>query len=391
MSTDSKCGCSPKKENGDVPPVEPQVSCCSAPAATDGCSSDREAGVRPGFRLEPFVDSWLSTPLGPVPQVKTRLSAIDIRGRWAMRWGIGRNHYQVTPGLYAVGTPDENSEVLVSANYKFSFDVLRRAAAKLDVWLLVLDTKGVNVWCAAGKGTFGTDEIVRRVKAEKLESLVNHRRLIVPQLGAPGVAAHRVQQGCGFKVVYGPIRATDLPAFLAAGRKATPEMRRVSFTLVERAVLTPVEIVVLRRQILFVAVALLLLGGIGPSVFSPVAAGTRGGGALLAGFGGLFAGAVATPILLPWLPGRAFALKGLWPGLALALLLGATLFSGSGVLNQTALLLQVSAISSYTAMNFTGSTTFTSPSGVEKEMRAAIPAQLAAAALALALWLWAAF
>ncbi len=56
-----------------------------------------------------------------------------------------------------------------------------------------------------------------------------------------------------------------------------------------------------------------------------------------------------------------------------------------------ALLLVTMAISSYLAMNFTGATPFTSPSGVEKEMRKAIPLQVAATLIALVIWVGAAF
>jgi hypothetical protein len=49
------------------------------------------------------------------------------------------------------------------------------------------------------------------------------------------------------------------------------------------------------------------------------------------------------------------------------------------------------ALSSYLAMNFTGSTPYTSPSGVEKEMRRAIPLQTAAAVLGLIIWVVSAF
>ncbi len=385
---DNTLCCAPTPES----PADQSNSCCQPEADTpSGCCSSPESNDIAGYRLEPFVTDWQDSAVGKIPRVTPSLSFADHRGRWAMRWGFGRDHYRVAPGLYAVGSPDESSEVLVSANYKLSFDSLRRVLKGIDAWILVIDTKGVNVWCAAGKGTFGTEEIIRRVKDVRLEQLVSHRRLIVPQLGAPGVAAHQVKKGCGFTVIYGPVRARDLPAFFAAGRQATAAMRRVSFTLIERAILTPVEITILRRQILLLSLALLVLGGIGQDFFSFSAAATRGGGAIIAGLAGLLGGSVITPILLPWLPGRAFALKGVLPGLVLAVILGASLFTQSSYLNQSALLLFVTSISSYTAMNFTGSSTFTSPSGVEKEMRLAIPAQLAAVVLALALWLWTAF
>ena len=121
----------------------------------------------------------------------------------------------------------------------------------------VLDTRGINVWCAAGKGTFGTAEIVRSVAASGLADVVVHRRLVAPQLGAPGIAAHEVQMATGFRVVYGPVRATDLPAFLDARMKASPEMRRVRFDLRDRLLLVPVDLVTgLRYALPAAAVAL---------------------------------------------------------------------------------------------------------------------------------------
>ena len=113
-------------------------------------------------------------------------------GAVMVRWGINRDNYRVNPGLYAVGTPGQESDVFVTANYKLSFDALRKNLAGVNGWILVLDTKGVNVWCAAGKGTFGTKELVNRIKLVLLEKVVNHKRLILPQLGATGVAAHNV-------------------------------------------------------------------------------------------------------------------------------------------------------------------------------------------------------
>ncbi|MDX1580667.1 MAG: mercury methylation corrinoid protein HgcA, partial [Alphaproteobacteria bacterium] len=146
--TSSASCCQPQPD----PPAAEEVT-----AASDSCCGP-QAGRRqlPGYRLEPFVCAWLETSLGPVPQVSSQLSWRDRRGRWAMRWGFGRDRYQLTPGLYAVGHPDAQAPVLVSANYKLSFDCLRTALAGRSAWLLVIDTKGINVWCAAGKGTFGT-------------------------------------------------------------------------------------------------------------------------------------------------------------------------------------------------------------------------------------------
>ncbi len=216
------------------------------------------------------------------------------------------------------GTRGPESPVLVSANYKLSFDRLRGVLSGRDAWILVLDTHGINVWCAAGKGTFGTDEIVRRVQGTALDRIVRSRTLVVPQLGAPGVSAHLVLQRCGFRVVYGPVRVEDLPAFLDAGMKAEPEMRRVRFDLRDRAVLIPVELVMGAKYALLLAAAILLLSGLGLDGYSLArvrATGLPGAGLILGSF---LCAAVLGPMLLPWLPGRAFSIKGAALGLAQA-------------------------------------------------------------------------
>jgi hypothetical protein len=324
--------------------------------------------------------------------VKTKLEARDVLGRWKMRWGMGRDRYRIEPGLYAAGNPNADSPVLVTANYKMTFDVLRGQLSELDAWILVLETHGVNVWCAAGKGTFGTDQVVERVKTTRLEEVVSHRKLLLPQLGAPGVSAHRVRKECGFSVVYGPVRARDVKRFVADGMKARPEMRRVEFPVTERLALGPVELVMmLKKPTAIVALAAFVLGGIGPEVFSVVDAWHRGLGALGVWLTGLLAGAVATPVLLPWIPGRAFAAKGALVGALVAAWAAIQYWEVLGPLQGVALLAALPAVSSYVAMNFTGATTFTSPSGVEKEMRGAIPAQTVAVAVAGIAWLGSAF
>ena len=362
------------------------ASCCGSTPLP--ASSPHE---RPGYRREHFVAGFMDTPAGPVPVVKTALDCHDHWGTMGARLGVNRDNYPVAPGLYAVGKPDTESPVLVTANYKLSFDSLRRELDGLGVWILVLDTRGVNVWCAAGKGTFSTAEVIHQVQNSGLERVVSHGRLILPQLGATGVSALEVKRGCGFEVKWGPIRASDLLAFLTAGMKAEPAMRRVTFTLAERLVLIPVELSFMPKLALWALIAAFVLSGIGPHVFSPGAAWHRGWMVAAALAAAVAAGTVATPALLPWLPGSAFAVKGSLAGLAAGLVILGLLGLPLMGLPAAALLLCTTALSSFLAMNFTGSTPFTSPSGVEKEMRRAIPLQLAAIVIAAGTWIGAAF
>jgi len=342
---------------------------------------------RAGYVLCPFVLDFIETPIGPIPRVATTISLRDRWGTLGARTGVIRRNYKVSPGCYAVGSPGPQSPVLVTANYKLSFDALRLRLSGIDAWLLVIDTRGINVWCAAGKGSFSTDEVVQSVHRYRIGELVGHRELILPQLAATGVAAQGVRKGCGFTVLFGPVRSADLPAYLRQGKRCSEAMREATFTLAERAVLIPVELFLLAKPLLYLVGIVLLLSGIGPSGFSPAAALHRGGILLTATVLGIVGGAVLTPLLLPWLPGRQFWMKGLAANLPVAL--GGWALSAPRLVpvEQMALVLWIAATGSYLAMNFTGSPPFTSPSGVEYEMRRGLPAQMVAAGLALALWL----
>lgn len=362
------------------------AACCGQKPAPE---SDPMA--RPGYRIMPFVEGFAQTAAGPVPRVAARLAFGDkLAGLWA-RLGPGRKDFTVAPGLYCVGRPDQDSPVLLTANYGLTFNALRRELEGLNLWLLVLDTRGVNVWCAAGKGTFSTQEAARRMDLARLKEVVAHREVILPQLSATGVSARALEKASGFRAVWGPVRAKDIRAFLEAGKAATPAMRRVEFPLAERVKLVPVELYHLRRPLPVVLAATFLASGIGSGIFSLAAAWQRGLVASAACLAGILAGAVLAPLLLPWLPGRALAFKGAIAGLAAGGATAALLCRNMPWPAWAGVLLLATVTASFLAMNFTGATPYTSPSGVEKEMRRAIPAQALGLALAAGAWIAAGF
>ena len=373
-----------KERNKMTPGGENPDSGCSCSGKPKECAC--ASGEKPYW-----IDGTVKTAGGDVPHVPAELVFADHVGTFKVRANIGRMGYKVEPGLYAVGAPNAVSPVLVSANYKMSFDVLRSKLAGRGAWILVIDTKGINVWCAAGKGTFGTAEIVRRVAETQLSKVVSHRTLVVPQLGAPGVSAHEVKRGCGFRVVYGPVRAADLSAFLDAGMKATPEMRRVHFGFRDRVVLIPVEFSMGLKYMLIAAVVFLVFSELYRGGYSPgrvAGVGSVSAALCIAAFLG---GIVLTPALLPWLPGRAFSVKGAWAGFALAAIFEVVAYwhpaLSGGRLADAAWLLIIPAASSFTGMNFTGASTYTSISGVKREMSIALPVQGVAAGAGLILWI----
>jgi hypothetical protein len=311
-----------------------------------------------------------------IPGISTKYEIRDILGAIMVRWGINRNKYRVSPGLYAAGTPDDSSDIFVTANYKLSFDHLRKNLTGINGWILVLDTKGVNVWCAAGKGTFSSEELIYRIQSVSLGKIVKHRRIILPQLGATGVAAHKVKEKSGFNVHYGPVRASDIKRFIDGGYRATKEMRKITFNFIDRLKLVPNDFIYGKFYLLGAFMLVFLISFIRSEESLAESPAKYGLPAMLNIFLAYCAGIIITPLLLPYLPGRRFSAKGFISGIFMAsilLLVGAT---GYNIYEKTAWFMIIPAISSFMAMNFTGSSTFTSLSGVKKEMKTSVPLQI---------------
>ena len=195
----------------------------------------------------------------------------------------------------------------MTGNYKMTFDSSARALAGRDAWILVLDTRGINVWCAAGKGTFGTDELVQRIEVTRPPRIVSHRTLILPQLGAPGVAAHEVatpDQVPG-RLRTGPGRGpAGLPRRRLEGRAGdAPGPLRLQ----DRIVLAPGRDRPDRHQpgVPGSSPALWIAGLVGLKIFAF---------SLPAVLGALLIGAVVVPALLPWIPGPELLAQGLAAG-----------------------------------------------------------------------------
>ena len=327
---------------------ESGCSCRQAPTGSCGCS-------QPVSPLTVFITT-------------STIGTADRFDHFLARIGVNRMGHTVPPGLYRLGAPGPESPVFASANYRLSFDALREGLSGTASYILVLDTKGVNVWCAAGKGTFGTDELVRSIGSTGLAGVVGHRKIIVPQLGAPGISWPDVIRRTGFTVEYGPVRARDLPEYLRT-HTATPAMRRVEFPLRDRLVLTPVEVRSVALPAAVAAAALFFLAG-------PVAAG--------AAVAAVLAGTVLFPALLPVIPTRDFSTRGLIVGALVAAPFAVAFASAARpgwpeILAGLAPLLLMPAVTAYLALNFTGSTTFTSRTGVKKEIFRYVPVMAAMA------------
>ncbi len=350
-------------------PVSPVISQCGCGTGTG------KNNFKWSNKLPPYIIEEYHSPSGPLPRITGAITWRDRLGTFRSRTSNFRMKYKVKPGLYALGKPDENSHVIVTANYKMSFDAVRKNLARHDAWILVLDTAGINVWCAAGKGSFGSAELIKKIDETGISSIVTHRGIVVPQLGAPGINSSLVKNATGFRVHFGPVLARDLPAYLSNNMTAEACMRIVPFTMWDRLVLTPMELNPALKK--FIPLALLLFAFFGLTAEGIIfrEAITGGGTFILLMALAVATGAIIVPLILPFIPFRSFSLKGTFAGLVL---LGLMLLAGfhreMSPLVAAAAAIMTTVIASYLALMFTGTTTFTNISGVKKEMRYAIPA-----------------
>ena len=137
-------------------------------------------------------------------------------------------------GIIRIGNPGRNAPVFVTGNYRVTVERVKRALQGLDCYLLVANSHGINVWCAAAGGHFTHHSVISALKTSGIEDLVDHRTVVLPQLAATGIEAKLIRKKTGWKVVWGPVYAEDLPRFVQQGMKKSPEMRETRFPLGQR-------------------------------------------------------------------------------------------------------------------------------------------------------------
>jgi len=136
--------------------------------------------------------------------------------------------------LMRIGNPDENSPVLVTGNYLLTVRRLLRALKGQDCYVLIANSRGINVWCAATGGLFTNHDVISALKTSGIEEQVQHRQIILPQLAATGIERKVIQKKTGWKILWGPVYARDIPQFLNRNFEKTPEMKQVEFPLIAR-------------------------------------------------------------------------------------------------------------------------------------------------------------
>lgn len=171
----------------------------------------------------------------------------------------------IEPGVYKSGNPNKNSPIIATANYAYTFIKVMRDLDGVDAWVLVVDSKGINVWCAARGNDFGNDQLLEAVEATGLHHFTENKKIILPQLSAGGVSKPtlpEMSEKFPFKIKYGPVWSKHLREYLTKGlnKKKPQKMKRAKFILRHRIRAGITHTTFLMRKIfLFPLLALLVL------------------------------------------------------------------------------------------------------------------------------------
>jgi len=270
------------------------------------------------------------------------------------------------PGLYELGGPGAGAPVFVTANFTLTFNQLRRALRGLACYILVLDTRGINVWCAAGGDKFSTREVAVAARAFRLADVPHRTPLVLPKLAATGVSVHELKASHGLAATFGPVYARDIPAYIVDGYKKSDTMQRADFGLQKRLAVTWSFAL---GNAALVALPLVIFH----HLYSPLAIAAAAAVSFLIG------------ALFPWLPSRLYSVKGLAAAALVAVPLVPHIIAGGGGGRSVALWALFLAFAGVLlGLEFSGDTATSSPSRVRQEFRPGL-AVLAALALAFAL------
>ncbi|MGB3368497.1 MAG: mercury methylation corrinoid protein HgcA [Acidaminobacteraceae bacterium] len=302
-----------------------------------------------------------------VPLISRIIKKRDKIASAMVRCGINRYTYEIPTGLYLLGDIEYAKDVIVTCNYRLTIDVLRSSIKSKGLFILVLDTFGINVWCAAGKSTFSSKELIYQVVKSDIKKKLKVRRVILPQLGASSIEPHIIRKMSGVSVVYGPVRAEDIDSFLENSYNCNEAMRTVRFPLLDRLKLTALEFIQSIKYILisivgFLAYSLLffeLKDVVFVTAYNSISV------LILS-----LIGAIGFPLAISRLPFKSFSLNNIL--LSSPLIIGFTIYEVSNDLNPTiyitfTLIIIRLMYAAFIGFRFTGSTTFTSFSGAKRE------------------------
>jgi len=121
----------------------------------------------------------------------------------------------VTEGIYEIGTPDENSPVLVTTNFSLTYFIVSGEieGSRVPSWLLIMDTEGLSVMTAWAAGKFSGDIVGMFVKKCGIADKIAHKKIIIPGYAA-AISGEMEEELGDWEILIGPRDASLIPKFL---------------------------------------------------------------------------------------------------------------------------------------------------------------------------------
>ncbi len=297
----------------------------------------RRKNLTPEFDIVPTLQP-LPLNLGPSDYIKAFISWVFLFFRV----------FSVRPGFYFMGQRNENAPLLVTGNNFLTVFLLVRRIANRSIRLLIIDTNGINVWCAAVGDRFSAAEIIDKAMHFGLLKKGQKIEMILPKLCLSGVRLSDLHMA-GIKPIIGPLYAREVPEYLDRGEFEDRVDDRILFGFQSRG-FTALP-TAFQFFYYFLGGYVVTLGILSSAII---------GVAAVLGF--------FYPLLFPFLPGKQFAVKGISLGF-IASIFPVGFFSVGGFNLQLLLFwnLFIFATSIYIALNYTGNSPVSNYSRVREE------------------------
>jgi acetyl-CoA decarbonylase/synthase complex subunit gamma len=125
-----------------------------------------------------------------------------------------RKPVAVEPGLRAIGTPDENSPVLMTSNFALTYYTVEQdiESTGKPAYLIVVDSEGTAIDSGVAGRKLTAETVADAIKESNVEKKVKHRKLIIP--GKAARISGEIEELSNWEVLVGPQDSSGIAKFL---------------------------------------------------------------------------------------------------------------------------------------------------------------------------------
>lgn len=306
--------------------------------------------------------------------------AIGFKEQWmsVLNWlFIFRMRTAYPCGLYYTGQKyDNDTPLLVSCNFLLTVVLLFYTLKGMNVRILIIDTKGVNVWCSAGKGQFSAKTIIQELQKYTPDYIEPKPQIIIPKLALSGIQLADLRKK-DIRPIIGPVYMNDLPAYLNTKLFIDRTMDRMRYDIWDRLYILVPSLIQFMKYFLWIGalffILRILLGWMFPSLYFTYA----------------LSGILIYQIAFPLLPGRHFSSKAIFLSAVFTGMIIGVAFTGSVRLLDT--LFTITLIWStfiFFSLYYTGNSGVSNYSDVKQEIIRFLPISFLMAIVALGIYVY---